>query len=205
MISKSCVLVLLIPSLASAACIPFDQARKHLGETQCVTGKVLRVETGNRGVHYLDFCEDYRVCSFSVVVFSYDTKNVGDVSQLAGKTVEIRGEVKEYDGRPEIILQKAAQLEGGSVSLSPLPKAFDVEERGHFSAGQSRPASKRATTKKSSATLPIEVPEDAEQNWGKQKFVWGQVPSPAPTRVWSGARGNNSGLLSFTPGFGATP
>jgi hypothetical protein len=100
-----------------------------------------------------------------VVVFSYDVKNVGDVGQLAGTVVEIREEVKEYDGRAEIVLQKSAQIEGGGVRLSPLPKAFDVEERGHFSAGQSH-AAKRSTTskKKQSATLPIEVPEDAEQD-----------------------------------------
>ena len=48
--------------------------------------------------------------------------------------------------------------------LSPLPKSFDVEQRGHFSAGQSRASKKRATTKKPTATLPIEVPEDAESD-----------------------------------------
>jgi hypothetical protein len=102
---------------------------------------------------------------FSVVVFSSDLKNVGDMGQLVGKTIEIRGEVKEYDGRAQIILQKAVQLDGGGVRLSPLPKSFDVEERGHFSAGQSH-AAKRPTTskKKQSATLPIDVPEDAESD-----------------------------------------
>lgn len=164
MISKVAAVTLLFPAFSSAACIPFAQAQKHIGETQCVTGKVLRVETGSRGVHYLDFCEDRESCSFSVVVFSSDLKNVGDVGQLVGKTVEIRGEVKEYDGHAEIILQKAAQLEGGAVRLSPLPKSFDVEERGHFSAGQAHAAKRPATSKKKSATLPIDVPEDAEQD-----------------------------------------
>jgi hypothetical protein len=69
------------------------QAHKHIGETRCVTGKVVRVQAGSGGTHYLDFCDDYRLCSFSVVVFSHDLKNIGDVRQLAGKVVEIRGEV----------------------------------------------------------------------------------------------------------------
>jgi hypothetical protein len=163
-ISKVAAVTLLLPAVSSAACIPFAQAQKHIGETQCVTGKVLHVETGGRGVHYLDFCEEHQSFSFSVVVFSSDLKNVGDVGQLVGKTIEIRGEVKEYDGRAEIILQKASQLDGGAVRLSPLPKSFDVEERGHFSAGQSHAAKKPATSKKKPATLPIEVPEDAEQD-----------------------------------------
>jgi len=77
-----------LASLSSAACIPFDQAKKHIGETQCVTGKTLRVETGSRTAQYLDFCEDYGLCPFSVVVFAYDLKNVGDVRQLAGRVTE---------------------------------------------------------------------------------------------------------------------
>ena len=165
MILKVATLAVLFPLPSLAACIPFDQARQHIGETQCVSGKVLRVESGSGGVHYLDFCEDYGSCSFSVVVFSSDLKRVGDVSQLAGKTVEIRGEVKEYDGRAEIILESARQLGGEAVRLPPLPKMFDVEQKGHFSAGQSH-AAKRPTTrkKKQPATLPIEVPEDAESD-----------------------------------------
>jgi hypothetical protein len=80
--------VLLFPGVASAACIPFDQAKEHIGEAQCVTGKVLRVEIGSRGVHYLDFCEDYRECSFFVVVFSYDVKNVGEVASLRARRLK---------------------------------------------------------------------------------------------------------------------
>ena len=165
MILKAAALALLFPALSFAACVPFDQARKHIGETECVSGKVLRVEAGSRGVHYLDFCEDYGSCPFSVVVFSSDLKNVGDVRHLEGKAIEIRGEVKEYDGRAEIILESARQLGGEAVRLPPLPKMFDVEQKGHFSAGRSR-AAKRPTTrrKKQSATLPIAVPEDAESD-----------------------------------------
>jgi hypothetical protein len=168
-ILKTASLALLFPSLspflAAAACIPFDQAQKHIGETQCVSGKVLRVESGNGGVHYLDFCEDYGACSFSVVVFASDLKRVGDVDQLAGKTVEIRGEVKEYDGRAEMVLDNAKQLGGEALRLSPLPKSFDVEQRGHFSAGQSRAPHKRSTRKKKGVpTLPAEIPEDAESD-----------------------------------------
>jgi hypothetical protein len=92
-----------------AACIPFDQASNHLDETQCVTGKVIRVQEGDRGVHYLDFCEDYRLCSFTVVVFRHDLQKVGDVRQLAGKVVEIRGEIKDYDDRAEIVLESPQQ------------------------------------------------------------------------------------------------
>jgi hypothetical protein len=149
---------LLFPPLALAGCIPFDQARNHLDETQCVTGKVIRVQQGERGVHYLDFCEDYRLCSFTVVVFQHDLQKIGDIRQLAGKVVEIKGEIKDYDDRAEIVLESSKQLGNGLMGLSPLPKSFDVEQRGHYSAGTSRPPRKRSTrTKKGVPTLPAEV------------------------------------------------
>ncbi len=157
-------LVIFLATLAGAQCVPIEQAQKHIGEKECVTGKVVRVEAGNRGVHYLDFCEDYQVCPFSVVVFSYDLKNVGDVRQLAGRVVEIRGEIKEYDDRAEIILESRKQLGGASASLPPMPKNFDVEQRGNFSPGQFRaPHSRKAYPKKGKPTLPAEVPDDAEE------------------------------------------
>ena len=115
MIAKLAALAVLFFTLAfpaSAACIPFDQARKHIGETQCVSGKVLRVESGTGGVHYLDFCEDYGSCSFSVIVFASDLKRIRAVSQLAGNTVDIAGEVKEYDRRAEIDRENARELRG---------------------------------------------------------------------------------------------
>lgn len=158
-----CTIILLLSSPAFCAdCIPFDQAGKHIGETHCVTGRVVRVHA-TRKAHYLDFCENYRLCPFSVVVFSHDIKNVGDVRQLAGKVIEIRGEIKEYNDRAEIILDNRKQLSGQAAMLPPLPKSFDVEQRGHFSAGTFRAKKSRATyKKKSTPTLPIEIPEDAE-------------------------------------------
>ena len=151
--------------MSSAACIPFEEAQHHIGETLCVTGKVIRVEEGSRGVRYLDFCEDYRLCSFSVVVFSYDLKKIGDVRQLAGKVIEIHGELKEYDGRAEVILENAEQLAGQATRIPPLPKNFDVEQRGRFSAGKFHaPHSRHTRKKKGRVTLPIDVPEDVESD-----------------------------------------
>lgn len=159
-----CMIGAHLASASTAQCVPFDQARRHIGETECISGRVVRVETGSRGVHYLDFCEDYRLCPFSVVVFPYDMKNVGDVRELAGKLIEIHGEVKEYDGRAEIILESSRQLSGEAAKIPPLPKNFDVEQRGNFSPGQFRaPHSRKTYKKKGTPTLPAEIPEDAEE------------------------------------------
>jgi hypothetical protein len=128
-------------------CIPIHEAGQHVGETRCVIGKVVRVKVGVKGVHFLDFCEDQMACSFTVVVFSGDLKDVGDVRRLAGRTIEIRGPVKIYDGRPEIILRRISQISGGATMIPPLPKNYDVEKRGHYSAGRLYPSKKPAKVK----------------------------------------------------------
>ena len=134
---KLCLLLSapLSPLLCPAECIPFADAHQHIGSNRCITGKVLRVEEGTKGVTYLDFCEDYRVCPFTVVVFASDLKHVGDVRQLKDKVVEIHGDIKQYDTRAEIILSRPSQLAGKTAMLPPLPKNYDVEKHGRYSAG----------------------------------------------------------------------
>jgi hypothetical protein len=121
-------------SLAASDCIPFQEAAQHAGENQCVTGKVVRVKA-SRGAHFLDFCEEQMACPFTVVVFSHDLKDIGDVRRLTGRMIEIHGPVKMYQGRAEIILSRVSQVTGGAALLPPLPKNYDVENRGHYAAG----------------------------------------------------------------------
>jgi hypothetical protein len=159
--------LLVAPLLSASDCIPIHEAGLHVGETKCVTGKVLRVKVGAKGVHYLDFCEEQMACPFSIVVFPSDLKDVGDVRRLAGRVIEIKGPVKLYDGRAEIILNRIGQLTGGAAMIPPIPKNYDVENRGHYSAGRLRPTKKPARTKanpSSSATYGNDVEGDEPPN-----------------------------------------
>jgi hypothetical protein len=133
-------------------CLLITQASQHVGETKCVTGKVVHVKIGAKGVHFVDFCEDGMACPFMVVVFPHDLKDVGDVRRLAGHVIEIHGPVKLYDGRAEIILNRVSQLTGGSTLIPPLPKNYDVEKEGHYSAGRIRPTKKPAKIKGTPST-----------------------------------------------------
>ena len=121
-------------SLLASDCIPIHEASQHVGQTACVTGKVVRVKV-SKGVHFLDFCEEQMACPFTVVVFSHDLKDVGDIRRLAGRLIEIKGPVKVYDGRAEMILNRISQITGGAAMIPPLPKEYDVEKPGHYSAG----------------------------------------------------------------------
>jgi len=158
-------LCVLFPAFLFAGdCIPITEARQHIGEDQCVTGKVLRVKHVGRGVTLFDFCQDSMVCPFTVVVFPHDLKRVGNVSQLQNQVIEIHGPVKEYDGRAEIVLNQLRQLGGTGPRIPPLPKNFDVENKGKYRAGTfSLPKAPYKTyPKKQTAAIPIAVPSDPE-------------------------------------------
>jgi hypothetical protein len=138
--------ILLSEAAAASDRLPIGEANKHVGEDKCVTGKVLRVKAGARGVHFVDFCADQMSCPFTVVVFRSDLKDVGDVRRLTGRVIEIHGPVKMYNGRAEIVLKRVNQLTGGGTLIPPLPKNYDVEKQGHYSAGKIRPTKKPAKT-----------------------------------------------------------
>ncbi len=140
-----------------AECIAFTEAVHHVGETRCVTGKVLRVKQGMRGIHYLDFCENYQTCPFTVVIFPGDLRHVGDVRELAGKLVEVHGPVKLYDGRAEIILRDVRQLSGEAAQIPKLPATFDVEKKGRYSAGKYSHANTTRQASRKRQNRPIQT------------------------------------------------
>jgi DNA/RNA endonuclease YhcR with UshA esterase domain len=134
-----------------------------------VSGTIFHVKEGSNGVTFLDFCEDFEVCPFTVVVFSSDLRKIGNLRQLKGRSIQITGTIEEYDGRAEIILKNPRQL-GEAASLLPplsrdsaltpsLPADYDVERRGHYSAGKFKPPKKAKTvTKKQGAPISTEDP-----------------------------------------------
>lgn len=153
--------------LVASDCLPIGEAARHVGETKCITGKVLHVKAGKKGVHFIGFCEERAACPFSVVVFGSDLKDVGDVRRLEGRVIEIHGPVKLYDGRAEIILNRVSQITGGSMLIPPMPKNYDVEKQGHYSAGRMRPTKKPATTKE---------PPSPTATYGNEADVEGEPP-----------------------------
>jgi hypothetical protein len=151
-------------ALCFGVCLPIHEAQNHIGETRCVTGKVVRIAQGDKGVHFLDFCENHNTCPFTVVVFPSDLRYIGDVRQLTGKTVEIHGPVKLYDGRAEIILNDLRQLKGDGVKLPPLPKTYDVERKGRYSAGifsHAKPA-RQKTPRRQKKPVPQNDPSETD-------------------------------------------
>ncbi len=82
---------------------------------------------------------------------------------MQGRLVEIHGQVKEYDGRAEIILEEYRQLGGAGARIPLLPKNDDVEKKGRDSAGTfSHPKAKSKTSRKQAPNVTTQAPEDLE-------------------------------------------
>jgi hypothetical protein len=153
------LLTAFLQASAASSCISISEVEKHIGATDCVSGKVVCVKQDSKGTHFFDFCEDYRTCPFTVVVFASDLKQVGDVRNLEGHQIEIEGEIKSYDGRAEIVLRRVSQLRGDAARIPPLPKEYDVERHGKYSAGTFRyPKQAKSASRKKGA--PPVSPQD---------------------------------------------
>jgi DNA/RNA endonuclease YhcR with UshA esterase domain len=145
-------------------CVAFAEAGKHLGANQCIRGTVLHVEDGRNGAKLLTFCQDSKACPFTVVVFPADLKKMGNVHQLEGQQIEIKGTVQDYDGRAEIVLRRSQQLGEAAFRLfPPVPTEYDVERQGHNSAGKfKRPKAAKKKPTKQGQPASIEDPAEPQ-------------------------------------------
>lgn len=143
----------------SSSCVSFAEAGKHMGTAQCISGTVLNVETGRNGTRFLTFCKDAKACPFTVVVFPADLRKMGDIRQLEGRQIEIKGTIQDYEGRPEIILRRSQQLGESAFRLfPPVPTEYDVARAERNASGSTHAKAAKKTTTKEGDPLSIEDP-----------------------------------------------
>ncbi|MFA6278580.1 MAG: phospholipase D-like domain-containing protein [Candidatus Paceibacterota bacterium] len=94
----------------SIGLIDYTEAPNHIGETASVRGTLVEAYTSKTGTVFLDFCQSYKTCPFSGVIFSDDVKAFGDLSRYAGTTVTITGKISSYQGKAEIVLSDPSQI-----------------------------------------------------------------------------------------------
>ena len=81
-------------------CIPADEAGNYVGINGCVVMTVQHVYWKS-GTGYLN--SKTKKPDFSVASFK-NTLTKSDVQYYLGKTIEVRGYIKLYDGEPEIVI-----------------------------------------------------------------------------------------------------
>jgi len=117
-------------SQQAAKRIDYTEAPNHVGEYICVVGRVDHVNRP-RETTFLNFCPDYKTCPFGGVIFRADAYKFPNPEQYEGKTVEITGLIRSYQGRPEIILKDPGQiriLSHEPSSIEQAPAVYRVVE-----------------------------------------------------------------------------
>ena len=82
-------------------------AAKYYDQVMIVTGKVAQVSIRPKMI-FLNLDRAYPDSPFTVVMFP--GKYLADVKALNGKSIEIRGKIKNYNDKPEIVLDSTNQL-----------------------------------------------------------------------------------------------
>ena len=90
-------------------------AKKYLGKEVIVEGKVVDTYRSKTNTVFLNFEKPYPNQCFSGVIFSsYQGKFVKDPENYyLNKVVRVKGKIKQYQGKPEIILKDSLQIEIG--------------------------------------------------------------------------------------------
>ncbi|HZC43460.1 MAG TPA: hypothetical protein VE195_04750 [Acidobacteriaceae bacterium] len=132
------IVFLLCSSAAAAkiACIAPDQALQHLHKHACVEAHVYRIVDGSDGIRFLDVCSPETSdadCHFFIISSTEDKKSVGNLDDLVGQTIQIRGKILPIQGRADMIFSAKEQLHGGKPKFHPNPKlvkSFSAENGG---------------------------------------------------------------------------
>ncbi len=87
-----------------------EEADRHYGEFVCVEGKIVVSHNSGRAC-FLNFSRDFRQ-HFTVVIFarSFTSFPARPEEYYLGKKIRVTGYVKEYQGKPEIIVSDQEQI-----------------------------------------------------------------------------------------------
>lgn len=99
---------LFFTSPAIAATISAQEAGRHIGETVTVEG-VAHVHAAS-SASFLDIGGEYPNEPFQAVIFPNRVPAFGDFNRYDGRTVNVTGQIRDYKGKPEVILSDPGQL-----------------------------------------------------------------------------------------------
>jgi DNA/RNA endonuclease YhcR with UshA esterase domain len=109
-ISVSLVLLFVFYAVTSYAQeqISSGDAKDNIGKTVQVKGKVANIFVSQKGNTFINFDDKSPNQTFTVVLMS--ETNI-DISQIKEESIlTVYGEIKEYKGKPEIILENSSQV-----------------------------------------------------------------------------------------------
>ncbi len=86
-----------------------EEARNHVGQMATVRGKVDRVHVSQKGDVFIDMGGKHPNAAFTAVCFKQAIPTE-QLERLSGKIISVKGKIREYNGKVEIILEKPEQI-----------------------------------------------------------------------------------------------
>lgn len=127
------------------SCITPELAGKHVNKDVCMMAHVYDVIQLSDGTRFLDLCSPLTSdveCRFTVVSLKSDRNDVGDLEHYRGLDIQLRGTIRPFNTRTEMVLSRERQFHGGSEKFRPNPallKGYSAET--HNTAFNDRAAS----------------------------------------------------------------
>ena len=97
-----------ITNSAPVKILPLE-AKARVGEVATVTGKVFSIHVTQKGDVFLNIGGAHPNQPFAAVCFQ-GAIPADDLKKFDGKTVKVTGEIKDYNGQIEIVLERANQV-----------------------------------------------------------------------------------------------
>ena len=131
-------LLLAPPILANEpACLTLDELQLRTARDACIAAHVYNVVTVENGTRFLDLCSPETSdaqCRFTVVSYREDHTSAGNLEQLSGRNIEVRGAIEKFGSRYRMILNDDGQLHHRQPRFRPDPRLMTG-----FSAEDSQP------------------------------------------------------------------
>lgn len=107
----------LTPEATGLKVVEACRARSYYGNEVIIEGKIVNTYRSKTDTVFLNFGKPYPKQCFTCVIFSSDQYKFVEYPEkyYSNKVVRIRGTIKEYKGKPEIILKDPSQIEVGGI------------------------------------------------------------------------------------------
>jgi DNA/RNA endonuclease YhcR with UshA esterase domain len=100
--------VILISNSYAQDQISSRDAKDNIGKTLQVKGKVAAIFISEKGNTFINFDEKSPNQTFTAMVFSGKAIDISKI--VVGSILTVYGEIKEYKGKPEIVLDSNEQI-----------------------------------------------------------------------------------------------